>query len=208
MFISFQQVDPKQKNPCKKKKQLKTVNSALVETAEVIKIRKDDNSDSASSEIDILDVSDAELENDQSDMKDSLTVTPVICDNVMTASGVKAEETEWKETGSGLHQEETVNVDDAEESKEEEHLSDENPMIVGQENEYPLINHKGEIIYFPNPMQETILDKDSVSESEKDFHYDFFDGSSKTRNPERYLKIRNYILESWLVSSCGNELCH
>jgi hypothetical protein len=64
-------------------------------------------------------------------------------------------------------------------------------------SEFPLTNFKGEIIYFPNPTCELILKKDEVTDDEKVFHFDFFDGSGRARNPQRYLKIRNYILESW-----------
>lgn len=64
-------------------------------------------------------------------------------------------------------------------------------------SEYPLTNSRGEVMYFPNPVEEVILDRGFVSEQEKSFHWEFFAGSSGSRNSDRYLKIRNHILDSW-----------
>lgn len=50
----------------------------------------------------------------------------------------------------------------------------------------------------PIPTQEVIVDQEVVTEDERHIHADFFDGRpSKTL--ERYLKIRNYILDYWQV---------
>lgn len=51
----------------------------------------------------------------------------------------------------------------------------------------------------PIPTQEVIVDQEVVTEDERHIHADFFDGRpSKTL--ERYLKIRNYILDYWQVN--------
>ena len=179
----------------------------------MIKIQKDDGSDSAASDIDILDVSDAEPESDRTELKDrSSSVDDVVETEVSTAEKLVVCNVSDKE--------ETVNVVDHGEAQDMEPKDemDEIPEAPVRENgmclniivvnilfwyflfdliEYPLMNYKGEMIYFPNPTEEVFLDKDKVSESEREFHYDFFDGSGKTRNPQRYLKIRNFILESW-----------
>lgn len=48
----------------------------------------------------------------------------------------------------------------------------------------------------PIPTQEVVVDQELVTEEERHIHADFFDGRpSKTL--ERYLRIRNYILDTW-----------
>ena len=46
------------------------------------------------------------------------------------------------------------------------------------------------------PDQESDIDRDSVSDLEKQVHFDFFSGRAN-KTPERYLRIRNYILDRW-----------
>ncbi|XP_076134231.1 histone H2A deubiquitinase MYSM1 [Alosa pseudoharengus] len=46
------------------------------------------------------------------------------------------------------------------------------------------------------PEQEVTLDKDEITEEEKQAIPEFFEGRS-AKTPERYLKIRNHILEQW-----------
>lgn len=54
----------------------------------------------------------------------------------------------------------------------------------------------GEVMDLPIPTQEVVVDQELVTEEECHIHADFFDGRpSKTL--ERYLRIRNYILDTW-----------
>ena len=46
------------------------------------------------------------------------------------------------------------------------------------------------------PEQEIEMDTDSITEDEKQAIPEFFEGRS-SKTPERYLKIRNYILDQW-----------
>ncbi|CAN8004495.1 unnamed protein product [Ixodes hexagonus] len=47
------------------------------------------------------------------------------------------------------------------------------------------------------PTQEAVLNESSISEEEKLIHAEFFNGLSQFKTPERYLKIRNFILDAW-----------
>ncbi|XP_054458779.1 histone H2A deubiquitinase MYSM1 [Anoplopoma fimbria] len=49
------------------------------------------------------------------------------------------------------------------------------------------------------PEQEVEMDVDAITEEEKQAIPEFFEGRS-SKTPERYLKIRNYILDQWLKS--------
>ncbi|XP_056234976.1 histone H2A deubiquitinase MYSM1 [Seriola aureovittata] len=49
------------------------------------------------------------------------------------------------------------------------------------------------------PEQEITLDKETIAEDEKQAIPEFFEGRP-SKTPERYLKIRNYILDQWLKS--------
>uniref|UniRef100_A0AAR5PNB3 Myb-like, SWIRM and MPN domain-containing protein 1 n=1 Tax=Dendroctonus ponderosae TaxID=77166 RepID=A0AAR5PNB3_DENPD len=49
------------------------------------------------------------------------------------------------------------------------------------------------------PREEFVLDRDIVSDLEKYVHSDYFEGRP-AKTPERYLKIRNYIVNSWKFS--------
>lgn len=46
------------------------------------------------------------------------------------------------------------------------------------------------------PEQEVTLDLNTVTEEEKQAISEFFEGRP-SKTPERYLKIRNYILDQW-----------
>ena len=59
-----------------------------------------------------------------------------------------------------------------------------------------LLSASGEIIEFEIPTEEKILSTSTISEEEKRVHADFFDGRAP-KTPERYLKIRNYIIDCW-----------
>uniref|UniRef100_A0A8D3BTP4 Myb-like, SWIRM and MPN domain-containing protein 1 n=1 Tax=Scophthalmus maximus TaxID=52904 RepID=A0A8D3BTP4_SCOMX len=49
------------------------------------------------------------------------------------------------------------------------------------------------------PEEEIKMDKDTITEDEKQAIPEFFEGRP-SKTPERYLKIRNYILDQWLKS--------
>lgn len=63
--------------------------------------------------------------------------------------------------------------------------------------EYGVVTSDGEVVYLPNPTKERVLAKDEILDDEKTIHSEFFDGRRGLKNEERYLKIRNYILDSW-----------
>lgn len=46
------------------------------------------------------------------------------------------------------------------------------------------------------PEQEIMMDTETITEEEKQAIPEFFEGRS-SKTPERYLKIRNYILDQW-----------
>ena len=46
------------------------------------------------------------------------------------------------------------------------------------------------------PEQEVEMDMDAITEDEKQAIPEFFEGRS-SKTPERYLRIRNYILDQW-----------
>lgn len=49
------------------------------------------------------------------------------------------------------------------------------------------------------PEQEIEMDRDTISEDEKQAIPEFFEGRP-SKTPERYLKIRNYILDQWYTT--------
>ncbi|XP_035698953.1 histone H2A deubiquitinase MYSM1-like [Branchiostoma floridae] len=49
---------------------------------------------------------------------------------------------------------------------------------------------------FKKPTEEVVLDRSVITEEEKEVHKEFFDGR-QTKTPERYLKIRNHLLDCW-----------
>ncbi|GFO48137.1 histone h2a deubiquitinase mysm1-like [Plakobranchus ocellatus] len=80
-----------------------------------------------------------------------------------------------------------------EEEEEQEHHVKTDSIVNG------LIAASGEIIEFEIPSEEKVLVSTSISDEEKKIHADFFDGRAP-KTPERYLKIRNYIIDCWLKS--------
>ena len=59
-----------------------------------------------------------------------------------------------------------------------------------------LTTMEGEIIHFPVPESERIVTTADISEEERQVHKDFFENRT-SKTPDRYLKIRNYILDAW-----------
>lgn len=51
-------------------------------------------------------------------------------------------------------------------------------------------------VTFEPPLAEVVLDKSAISKDEKIVHSEFFSGSS-SKTPERYLRIRNFIIDAW-----------
>ncbi|KAK6171857.1 hypothetical protein SNE40_018281 [Patella caerulea] len=60
-----------------------------------------------------------------------------------------------------------------------------------------VISSSGELVEFPIPTVNVELNFDEISEEEQTIHSEFFDGR-QSKTPDRYLKIRNHIIESWL----------
>lgn len=65
--------------------------------------------------------------------------------------------------------------------------------------DYGVLNSNGELVDMPAPSSETEVDRKSISEQEKQVHFEFFE-SRANKTPERYLRIRNYILDQWYTS--------
>ncbi|XP_077391363.1 histone H2A deubiquitinase MYSM1 [Festucalex cinctus] len=80
-----------------------------------------------------------------------------------------------------------------EEEEEEEEEAAEADRLVDEEEE------EEEEEELKAPEQEVQLDVGSISEDEKQAIPEFFEGRP-SKTPERYLKIRNYILDQWLKS--------
>ncbi|XP_060569402.1 deubiquitinase MYSM1-like [Ruditapes philippinarum] len=59
-----------------------------------------------------------------------------------------------------------------------------------------LVRDDGEVVHFPVPVTEISLQPKMITEQEKSVLKEFFD-NRPSKTPERYLKIRNYIIESW-----------
>ncbi|KAL5015994.1 hypothetical protein ScPMuIL_005583 [Solemya velum] len=55
----------------------------------------------------------------------------------------------------------------------------------------------GSTVQFPVPKTERFLKRTVITDEERKTHLEFFDGRP-SKTPERYLKIRNYIIDSWL----------
>ncbi|KZS04394.1 Uncharacterized protein APZ42_032694 [Daphnia magna] len=52
------------------------------------------------------------------------------------------------------------------------------------------------VFTFPTPLQELIVDFSVITDEEKTIHWDFFEGRP-SKTPERYMKIRNSIIQEW-----------
>ncbi|XP_048458043.1 histone H2A deubiquitinase MYSM1, partial [Rhincodon typus] len=66
--------------------------------------------------------------------------------------------------------------------------------VCEMEGDEETCDSEGEILKAPT--QEVILDKNMITEDEKQAIPEFFEGRS-SKTPERFLKIRNYILDQW-----------
>ncbi|XP_060686401.1 histone H2A deubiquitinase MYSM1 isoform X1 [Hemiscyllium ocellatum] len=66
--------------------------------------------------------------------------------------------------------------------------------VCEMEGDEETCDSEGEIL--KTPTQEVILDKNTITEDEKQAIPEFFEGRS-SKTPERFLKIRNYILDQW-----------
>lgn len=59
-----------------------------------------------------------------------------------------------------------------------------------------LLREDGEVVHFPVPTAEVTLQPKIIMEQEKEVLKEFFE-NRPSKTPERYLKIRNYIIEAW-----------
>ncbi|XP_054645429.1 histone H2A deubiquitinase MYSM1 isoform X2 [Dunckerocampus dactyliophorus] len=92
--------------------------------------------------------------------------------------------------------------DEADKQVEEEVKSDEAVDAVRSEEDHDEQNddeEEEEEEELKVPEQELELDMETISEDEKQAIPEFFEGRP-SKTPERYLKIRNYILDQWLKS--------
>jgi hypothetical protein len=55
-----------------------------------------------------------------------------------------------------------------------------------------------ESVFFPPPSEELPVEKDKIVEQEQEIHSEFFVGRP-LKTPDRYRRIRNYILDAWQV---------
>ncbi|XP_053373804.1 uncharacterized protein LOC123531841 [Mercenaria mercenaria] len=68
---------------------------------------------------------------------------------------------------------------------------------VTELGEQEVLTAKGDVVKFPKPKTEIYFSYIVVSEEEKKIHSDFFNKRRAAKNPQRYLKIRNHIIETW-----------
>jgi len=67
-------------------------------------------------------------------------------------------------------------------------------------SENVVISKKGVAHHFPIPTEELVMSADNeISDEERQIFGEFFDSNS-TRSTDRFLKIRNFMLEFWCVS--------
>lgn len=69
-----------------------------------------------------------------------------------------------------------------------------------------LISASGEVMEFDIPQEEKVFQPMTISEEEKRVHADFFDGRPP-KTPERYLKIRSYIIDCWYECYISLWIC-
>lgn len=69
-----------------------------------------------------------------------------------------------------------------------------------------VVSSSGEVFEFPIPIEARPLQPDQILPEEKKVHSEFFDGRP-LKTPERYLKIRNYILDCWSVQGDLFNFC-
>lgn len=59
-----------------------------------------------------------------------------------------------------------------------------------------IVTSNGDVIELEIPKKECVFERNKITDEEKRVHTEFFDGRP-SKTPQRYLKIRNYILDSW-----------
>ncbi|KAK3577496.1 hypothetical protein CHS0354_026450 [Potamilus streckersoni] len=91
-------------------------------------------------------------------------------------------------------------VEEEKDTQEESqpHIEGEAVCIPAVSKQYvnAVVTYSGEVIEFPIPQEEKYLDPNAILPEEKEVHSEFFDGRP-SKTPQRYLRIRNYILDSW-----------
>ncbi|XP_064604847.1 histone H2A deubiquitinase MYSM1-like [Liolophura sinensis] len=73
---------------------------------------------------------------------------------------------------------------------------------LGQTYCNTIVTSNGDVIELDIPKKECVFERNKITDEEKRVHTEFFDGRP-SKTPQRYLKIRNYILDSW--SKCKPE---
>ncbi|ESO88281.1 hypothetical protein LOTGIDRAFT_126355 [Lottia gigantea] len=68
--------------------------------------------------------------------------------------------------------------------------------VIDNDTVNGVTSSSGELVEFPIPTAPITLNFDEISEEEQTIHSEFFDGRI-AKTPDRYLKIRNHIIETW-----------
>ncbi|CAL1547081.1 unnamed protein product, partial [Lymnaea stagnalis] len=108
---------------------------------------------------------------------------------------VKTEEEDSNSDTASMYKLESMSDDSSkdrpDDEEEEEHHVKTETIVNG------LVASSGEVIEFEVPQEEKELQAHFISDEEKHVHADFFDGRPP-KTPERYIKIRSYIIDCWL----------
>ena len=62
---------------------------------------------------------------------------------------------------------------------------------------FQYLSSSGVMVNLPAPTEEKSIQSLTVSDEERIAHYEFFDCTSAVKTPDRYLKIRNYLVDAW-----------
>ena len=85
------------------------------------------------------------------------------------------------------------------EAKKNVDVKDENIEVKNVHSRVETLGFEGKkqnVFNFPLPLKEREIDLYEITEEEKIVHYEYFDGKG-VKTPERYLKIRNYLINFW-----------
>ncbi|KAG7228844.1 hypothetical protein INR49_008622 [Caranx melampygus] len=124
------------------------------------------------------------------------TVSPLL---ETSETGAQTHSRQMKDEGQSCQPESSAQLEEA--CSDGTDSADKTEQILSQRSEEDLEeeedNEDEEELKVPE--QEIEMDKDTITEDEKQAIPEFFEGRT-SKTPERYLKIRNYILDQWLKS--------
>ena len=69
--------------------------------------------------------------------------------------------------------------------------------VMSPPTEYAVLTSNGDLVYMVNPTSEVVLASGVISDQERLIHSEFFDNRPGLKTPDRYLRIRTYITDSW-----------